>query len=139
MKEPSRSFHNEGILANSTSFRVLLISDVNHLKLGSRVLTTRVCNHIWKITIPWSLLHSMIQSLNHYIMNPYMKENNSMMFIWTPLEDCKHEITMKETIDKSLILISSWLMIVLTLYSLHFNSDIIVFPIRILLHLFLIV
>ena len=68
-------------------------------------------------------------------MNPYMKENNSIMYIRTPLEDPKHERTIKETIDKSLILISSWLMIVLTLYSLHFNSDIIVSLIKFLLDL----
>ena len=48
LKEPSRSFHTEGILATRTSFRVLLRSDVNHLELESNVLTTRLWNHIRK-------------------------------------------------------------------------------------------
>ena len=42
VKEPSRTFHKEGILATNTSFRVLLTYDVNHMQLDSNVLTTRV-------------------------------------------------------------------------------------------------
>ena len=96
MKEPSRSFHNEGILASSTSFRVLLISDVNHLKLGSRVLTTRLWNHI-------------------------RKTNNSMIFVTSQVDYRKHKRMIKETIDESLILMRSRFMILFTLYFLPFN------------------
>ena len=102
VKEPSRSFHTEGILATSTSFRVLLTSDVNHLDLKSNVLTTTLWNHI-------------------------RKRNNFMIFVTTQGEYRKHNRTIKEIIDESLILMTSIVTIVFTIYFLHFNLYIIVF------------
>ena len=114
VKEPSISFQKEGILATSTSFRVLLISDINHMELESNVWTTRLWYHI-------------------------RKSKNSMIFVTTQVDYRKRKGTVKGIIHQSLILMRFRFMMLFSIYFLHFSLYIIFFSRRIVFYLFLMV
>ena len=67
VKEPSRSFHKEGILATSSSSRVLLTSDITHMELGFYSVVVRILDVEFK-SLTLNLSKTLNKVLSHNLI-----------------------------------------------------------------------